>query len=172
MEAQAARGNVGEALQTFDRLRRMMRDELGTAPSPDVRDAYQRLLERVDDTGGPVLPLQGAVTRMGRRPFVGREALNAALQRNLDAAASGTRRFCFVAGEPGIGKSHLVARFAHAVYESGRAAVLYGRAEPERLVPYQPWVQVVSHWVAHAPADDVLATHRFELEQLGRLVPE
>jgi DNA-binding SARP family transcriptional activator len=172
MEAQAARGNVAEALQTFDRLRRVMRDELGTAPSPEVREAYQRLLERVDDTGGPVLPLQGTVARMAGRPFVGRDALNAALERNLDAATSGSQRFCFLAGEPGIGKSHLAARFAHAAYESGRATVLYGRAEPERLVPYQPWVDVISHWVEHGPADDVLATHRFELEQLGRLVPQ
>ena len=44
MEALAARGNVAEGMRVFERLRTLLRDELGTAPSPDAIAAYERLL--------------------------------------------------------------------------------------------------------------------------------
>ena len=44
MEALARSGNVAEALRAYDRLRNMLREELGIAPSPAVRDVHWRLL--------------------------------------------------------------------------------------------------------------------------------
>jgi SARP family transcriptional regulator, regulator of embCAB operon len=44
MEALARSGNVAEALRAYDRLRIMLREELGIAPSPAVRDVHRRLL--------------------------------------------------------------------------------------------------------------------------------
>jgi SARP family transcriptional regulator, regulator of embCAB operon len=44
MEALERSGNVAEALRVYDRLRIMLRDELGIAPSPVVQDVYRRLL--------------------------------------------------------------------------------------------------------------------------------
>jgi SARP family transcriptional regulator, regulator of embCAB operon len=44
MEALERRGNVAEALLVYDRLRVLLRDELGIAPSPAVQRVYQRLL--------------------------------------------------------------------------------------------------------------------------------
>lgn len=44
MEALERQGNVAEALRAYDRLRIMLRDELGIAPSPAVQTAYRRLL--------------------------------------------------------------------------------------------------------------------------------
>ena len=44
MEALERSGNVAEALRAYDRLRVMLRDELGVAPSPAVQDVYRRLL--------------------------------------------------------------------------------------------------------------------------------
>ena len=44
MEALARSGNVAEALRAYDRLRNMLREELGIAPSPAVRDVHRRLL--------------------------------------------------------------------------------------------------------------------------------
>jgi DNA-binding SARP family transcriptional activator len=45
MEALEQRGNVAEALRVYDRLRIMLRDELGIAPSPAVQNVYRRLLD-------------------------------------------------------------------------------------------------------------------------------
>jgi SARP family transcriptional regulator, regulator of embCAB operon len=44
MRALAASGNVAEALGTYERLRILLRDELGVDPSEPVQDAYTRLL--------------------------------------------------------------------------------------------------------------------------------
>ncbi len=44
MEALERSGNVAEALRAYDRLRIMLRDELGVAPSPAVQNVYRRLL--------------------------------------------------------------------------------------------------------------------------------
>lgn len=46
MEALEAQGEVAEALLVHDRLRRMLREELGLAPSQDVQDLVGRLLAR------------------------------------------------------------------------------------------------------------------------------
>ena len=45
MEALARRGNVAEALRAYERLRVLLREELGIAPSPTVQGVHQRLLE-------------------------------------------------------------------------------------------------------------------------------
>ena len=44
MEALAGRGNVAEALRAYERLRVLLREELGIAPSATVQGVHQRLL--------------------------------------------------------------------------------------------------------------------------------
>ena len=44
METLERRGNVAEALLAYDRLRVLLRDDLGIVPSPAVQAGYQRLL--------------------------------------------------------------------------------------------------------------------------------
>jgi DNA-binding SARP family transcriptional activator len=44
MEALERRGNIAEALRVYDRLRVLLRDELGIAPSPAVQSIHRRLL--------------------------------------------------------------------------------------------------------------------------------
>jgi SARP family transcriptional regulator, regulator of embCAB operon len=44
MEALERSGNAAEALRVYDRLRILLRDELGIAPSPAVQSVYRRLL--------------------------------------------------------------------------------------------------------------------------------
>jgi DNA-binding SARP family transcriptional activator len=44
MEALERQGNVAEALLVYDRLRVLLRNELGIAPSPAVQNVYRRLL--------------------------------------------------------------------------------------------------------------------------------
>ena len=53
MEAYAAEGNAAEALRVYDQLRTLLRDELGTAPAPELQELHERLLrgERVPGGG-------------------------------------------------------------------------------------------------------------------------
>lgn len=44
MRAHAERGNRAEALMTYERLRRMLRDELGTVPGPALQALHSELL--------------------------------------------------------------------------------------------------------------------------------
>jgi SARP family transcriptional regulator, regulator of embCAB operon len=44
MEALGRRGNVAEALRAYERLRVLLREELGIAPSPALQAVHQRLL--------------------------------------------------------------------------------------------------------------------------------
>jgi SARP family transcriptional regulator, regulator of embCAB operon len=50
MEALERSGNVAEALRAYDRLRILLRNELGIAPSPAVQSVYRRLLGETTTT--------------------------------------------------------------------------------------------------------------------------
>ena len=53
MEALAARGGVPEALRAYEDLRVLLRDELGTAPSPATQALHRRLLAGEAPAGPP-----------------------------------------------------------------------------------------------------------------------
>jgi tetratricopeptide (TPR) repeat protein len=80
-------------------------------------------------------------------------------------------RAVLVAGEPGIGKTRLVREFARTAHEQG-ATVLAGSCREETLVPYQPFVEALGHYVAcSSPAE--LAVHITPRRaQLAAIVPE
>src|SRR5215204_4545287 len=50
MEALERRGNVAEALLAYDRLRLLLRDQLGVAPSPPLQSVHRRLLGETTTT--------------------------------------------------------------------------------------------------------------------------
>jgi SARP family transcriptional regulator, regulator of embCAB operon len=52
MEALERRGNVAEALRVYDRLRVLLRDELGVAPSPQVQSVHRRMLRATTAAAG------------------------------------------------------------------------------------------------------------------------
>lgn len=56
MESLAARGNVAEALLAHDRLRTLLRDELGIAPGHAVQELHRRLLAGRGDAEEPGRP--------------------------------------------------------------------------------------------------------------------
>ena len=75
-----------------------------------------------------------------------------------------------LAGEPGIGKTRLATEFAREAHADG-ATVLYGRSDPESLVPYQPFITAVQHYIAHRETLDLPAELEPELRELARFVP-
>jgi class 3 adenylate cyclase/tetratricopeptide (TPR) repeat protein len=76
-----------------------------------------------------------------------------------------------ISGEPGVGKTSLVAQAARSVHHGG-ATVLYGGCEEDLAVPYKPWVAALTPLV-QGLSDEVL--RRFtEINglTLARLVPD
>jgi DNA-binding SARP family transcriptional activator len=65
MEALAAQGNVAEALLAYDRVLRMLRDDLGTVPAPPLASLHERLL--VEGEGGVAPPGLPHRRRLGAR---------------------------------------------------------------------------------------------------------
>jgi class 3 adenylate cyclase len=103
--------------------------------------------------------------------FVGRGPELAVLSDAVKAAASERRRrLVLIGGEPGIGKTTLAIDAVQQGHEAG-ATVLYGRSDEDVGVPYQAWIEVLAHLVAHAP-DALLDAHVAEYGgELVRLVP-
>ena len=76
-----------------------------------------------------------------------------------------------ISGEPGVGKTSLVAQAARSVHHGG-ATVLYGGDDEDLAVPYKPWVEALTLLVQRLP-DEVL--RRFTESNgltLARLVPD
>jgi predicted ATPase len=82
-----------------------------------------------------------------RIPFVGRERELAMLVERLDAARHGQGGAVLIAGEPGIGKTRVLAEMAeHARAQSW--LVLFGHAyETEGMPPYLLFVEALKGYV-------------------------
>ncbi len=184
MDALAAKGNVAEGLMVFERVRRLLRDELGTTPSPETIGAHQRLLapgargqpESGPEPRGSPVELPPELLVSADAPLVGRAAELAELDHLW--ALSHSRgdpedrgRFVLLTGDPGIGKTRLVAEIARRAHEAG-AFVLAGRSPQEALVPYQPFVEALRHYVLNAPFAELRTSAREYGSELSRLLPE
>jgi len=194
MEALSARGNVAEALRVFDGLRTLLRDELGTNPSPEAIAAHERLLrplERgVEPGGSPVaglgpsaIPLPSELRQRAQGPLVGREQELADLMELWESVcgdgatgriamlAGDAGRIVMLAGDAGIGKTTLTAELARRVHDAG-AIVIAGRSPRETVVPYQPFLEALRHWALNALLGDLRASTREYGSELARLIPE
>lgn len=179
MEALAHRGELAEALSAYERLRVLLRNELGTSPGPRVRDLHGRLLagdlnSAAATSRGPSAPrrserppLPRALTRRAGTAFVGRTQEAAQLADSWAAAGTGHGGIVLVAGGPGMGKTRLASELAQVATADG--TVLYGGCEEDAVVAYQPFVEALRHLVRHAPPTADLGPGAAEL---AGLVPE
>jgi DNA-binding SARP family transcriptional activator/tetratricopeptide (TPR) repeat protein len=191
MDALAARGNVAEAMRVFDRLRTLLRDELGTSPSPDAIAAHERLLRPhahgdqaahgdaelagagAAGAGAVAIPLPAELRHRAQATLIGRGRELAELEGLWEVACAQERsgRLVLLAGDAGIGKTTLTAELARRVHEVG-AIVLAGRAPRETVVAYQPILEALRHWALNAPVEDLRSTAREYGSELARLIPE
>ncbi|SEO59733.1 BTAD domain-containing putative transcriptional regulator [Trujillonella endophytica] len=133
VDALAAAGRTADALARYAQARRLLDEELGLAPGPALEAAQARALR------GPV-----AVAAAPSPPpaLVGRDR-EFGLLRDLVAGLPRTGpRFALVDGEPGIGKTRLLAEVAAAARASG-ARVAVGRCHEDDDAPaLWPFLQV------------------------------
>lgn len=122
-------GRQGEALTAAHRLRARLTDELGIDPGPGVRALEQAILRQEPVPAAPA-----------RTPgFVGRARELERLLPRIHAAVAGRGGVVFLRGEPGIGKSRLLAELGAAAQRVG-AEILVGRclegADPHPYAPF------------------------------------
>ena len=113
------------------------------------------------------LPAPLAVERRG--PLVGREDAEAVLQEAVAGARDG-RRAAFVSGEPGIGKTRLVAEVAADAHDSGVTVVL-GRCAEELISPFGPWTEVLGTVIDHVDEHVLAGPVERSGGALARLLP-
>ncbi|MFD4252129.1 BTAD domain-containing putative transcriptional regulator [Amycolatopsis thermoflava] len=158
-------GRQVDALDVAARARRRLADELGLDPGPALAGLETRILRHdpallpaprlVAPTGAPaprVQPPPDALFTVVRRvPMAGRSAELAHLRSLWHDVRDGGRRVALVSGEGGVGKTRLVAEFAHEA--AADAHVLVGRCDPAAMLPYHP---IASAFRASAEVDACL----------------
>lgn len=169
-------GDRASALRAYHACEAVLRRELGVEPSAETTAAYQALLHRsaarssggAAERGGPI-PSGGTSPVAGSPLLVGRAAEWDAATACWRAVAGGGARLLLVAGEPGIGKTHLVEELARWCRQ-GDAVVAQTRAyATEGELGYGG---VVS-WLRHPEVAAHLGRLREpERAELARLLPE
>jgi DNA-binding SARP family transcriptional activator/tetratricopeptide (TPR) repeat protein len=121
-------GQQGEALAAYQRTRRVLIEELGNEPGPELRQLQQQILASDPALAGPeslpvAPPAAGHVVPRELpapvRHFTGRAAELDELDELSDLAAGGgggpTLVICAVGGTAGVGKTALAVQWAHQV---------------------------------------------------------
>lgn len=145
MRRLAAAGDRSAAITTYDGLAERLRSAVGIAPSAATRALAEDIRRGAAAAPPAEIPPPAALARIEETPFVGREREMERLRAAwADVTMHSTRRLVLVAGEPGIGKTHLMLRFGRE-RQSDAGAVLLGRCSEEPLSAYEPLAEVLRH---------------------------
>lgn len=144
-------GNNGQALEAYDRCRRLLLEELGTLPAPETEALFHDLLAEGADARSPV-----AASLMLQRvaPFVGRAEQLEVLTQMLAETRRGGPRMVTLTAEAGAGKTQLAAQLAMRAADAGMT-VLYGRADDRVGLPHGALLEAVTAYVAGRDAAEV-----------------
>jgi class 3 adenylate cyclase len=147
--------------------------ELEKKGLPEPMEAFAVVWEPLVDESGVQVgawPAPPALRSVPRAAYVGRADERALLERWRAQARAGARQVVLLSGEPGIGKTRLASYAARRAHAEG-FAVCWGACSEDVAAPYEPWIEVCSQLVEHAPGDVLaayVAAHGGEVGRLAR----
>ncbi|MEU6781384.1 BTAD domain-containing putative transcriptional regulator [Nonomuraea angiospora] len=146
-------GRQAEALAVLRRAARLLADQLGLDPGPELRSLEQDILRQADSLE-PAAPAT-LVVPPRPRPAPRDDDRLAELMALPERAARTGLRLATVSGEAGIGKTFLLEEFGEQCSARLGQLVLWGRChDAEGLPPLWPWVQVLRTLEQHCPPGD------------------
>jgi DNA-binding NarL/FixJ family response regulator len=117
-------------------------------------------------------PLPSRLVASRHVPLVGRRTELETLESLWGEVEQRRRQVLFIGGEPGSGKTRLLAEAAGALHDDG-VAVLVGTSSADAGIPYQPFTEMLDHLFAatgEGSLADLLADRGPELRRLSEQV--
>src|SRR5215212_773039 len=82
--------------------------------------------------------------------MIGRQREITTLWHQIELAHAGTTRVALVAGEPGIGKTHLLREMARRAAVEGITVLRGGASDAEGMPPYLPFLEALGRYIRAA----------------------
>src|SRR3954454_19756410 len=82
--------------------------------------------------------------------MIGRQREIATLWHQIELARTGATRVALVAGEPGIGKTHLLREMARRAAVEGITVLRGGASDAEGMPPYLPFLEALGRYIRAA----------------------
>ncbi len=169
-------GDRAGVVRQYETLRKLLDEEMGVPPMPETRSLYDALINDTYLSSHPESTTESLqatpVIHQSVLPFIGREVELETLKGHV-----GSGKLILLEGEPGIGKTRLVAELiASQPRLKPSPLILRGVAyELEQGLPYQPIVDALRSLLA-SPEWKTLSAEldlgQHWLTELTRLLPE
>jgi DNA-binding SARP family transcriptional activator/tetratricopeptide (TPR) repeat protein len=138
-------GNTHEAVEQYERCKKMLADELDTHPSPELESVRKKIEGRVS-----VALVTDRTIRKQRYlstisySLAGRKREQKLIENFINEALAGsTSTILLFLGEPGIGKTRMLDECMDRIYKED-GIVLTGRTfDIEVVRPYGPWIDAL-----------------------------
>ncbi len=143
MELYLQAGNRALARATYEKFARELDRLLGLPPGRELRDLYARTRESTHTPGTSAEPGTAELTAVwDGLPLVGRERERALIESRLHRAGQGHGGLLLVLGEPGVGKTRLVADVLGRAQAAGMLT-LSGRCPEEDASRHEPLLEAI-----------------------------
>src|SRR5438552_15659344 len=104
--------------------------------------------------------------------MIGRQREFAILWQQIELGRAGALRVALLAGEPGIGKTHLLRELARRAAVEGITVLRGGASDAEGMPPYLPFLEALGRYIRAVDIETLRAQVGAFSAPLAALLPE